>query len=291
MIVNDFLQEINDALRATDDDVPTVGTEEASYWLRIAKRLRRNLYNDPTKRWRSTYKETPPNEPGTVATTGSTTLTGTNTYFLDYQVGDKITVDGETVRTIATITSNTVLTVTVAFDNTDSGLTFTRQIIITTGVTAYNLHRDFIGPSDTFYVIDTDDNRHYFDIIKPEERKQNTQQVFISDVNPKILNFADAIESTDNIVGGVLTLPAYYQPSDFSAGTDIIDVDDPDWLVIATAAKVASADLTYEDRAPDLSAEANALNAQMFAKNRRGTYGNPQTTTHKVTRITSPDRR
>jgi len=64
--------------------------------------------------------------PGTGATTGTTTLTGTGTKFLtDFQVGDTITVNGETVRTVASVTSDTVLDVTVAFTNTASGKTYT----------------------------------------------------------------------------------------------------------------------------------------------------------------------
>jgi hypothetical protein len=63
---------------------------------------------------------------GTVATNGTITLTGTSTTFINtFKVGDTITVSGETVRTIATIASNTSLTVTVAFSTTASALTYT----------------------------------------------------------------------------------------------------------------------------------------------------------------------
>ncbi|MEK9179279.1 MAG: tail fiber domain-containing protein, partial [Patescibacteria group bacterium] len=57
---------------------------------------------------------------GTVSTPGSsTTLTGVGTQFTNtFKVGDTLTVAGETVRTISTITSNTVLDVTVAFSAT-----------------------------------------------------------------------------------------------------------------------------------------------------------------------------
>jgi hypothetical protein len=57
---------------------------------------------------------------GTVSTPGnSTTLTGVGTQFRNtFKVGDTITVAGETSRTIATITSNTVLDTTVAFSAT-----------------------------------------------------------------------------------------------------------------------------------------------------------------------------
>jgi len=58
--------------------------------------------------------------PGTVSTPGSsTTLTGVGTQFTNtFKVGDTLTVAGETVRTINTITSDTVLDVTVAFSAT-----------------------------------------------------------------------------------------------------------------------------------------------------------------------------
>lgn len=66
--------------------------------------------------------------PGTVATTGTATiLTGTSTLFTKmFVVGDTITVSGETVRTIAAISSDTELTVTGAFNNTASGLSYTK---------------------------------------------------------------------------------------------------------------------------------------------------------------------
>jgi hypothetical protein len=67
---------------------------------------------------------------GTVATVGTTALAGTDTNFSDFSVGDKILVDGETVRTLATITDDDTATVTVAFANTDSDLEYT----VTTGL-------------------------------------------------------------------------------------------------------------------------------------------------------------
>lgn len=62
---------------------------------------------------------------GLVATAGTTTLTGTGTQFTkSFIVGDTITVSGETVRTIQSITSDTVLDVTVAFSTTASSLRY-----------------------------------------------------------------------------------------------------------------------------------------------------------------------
>ena len=63
---------------------------------------------------------------GTATTNGTTALVGTGTQFTNtFKVGDTITVSGETVRTIATITDNTHLTSTVAFSTSASALTYT----------------------------------------------------------------------------------------------------------------------------------------------------------------------
>lgn len=62
--------------------------------------------------------------PGTVATAGTTTLTGTGTDFTRLKAGDPILVYGETRRYIAAIASATSLTVTVAFTTTASGVAY-----------------------------------------------------------------------------------------------------------------------------------------------------------------------
>jgi hypothetical protein len=63
---------------------------------------------------------------GRVTTNGTTALTGTNTQFLNtFKSGDTISVSGETVRTIASISSDTSLTVTAAFSTSQNNLTYT----------------------------------------------------------------------------------------------------------------------------------------------------------------------
>jgi len=52
------------------------------------------------------------------------------------------------------------------------------------------------------------------------------------------------------------------------------------------AAELASNDLTYESKYPDLAGRANELYKQMATNNRRGTSGNPRTVQTKVDRIT-----
>jgi hypothetical protein len=291
MILSDFMTAVNDALRGTDEDTPLIGSTDWLYWGRVLNRKKNELYQDTSKQWNETYRETPPTEPGTVATTGTTTLTGTSTKFNDYRAGDKITVSGETVRTIDAIASDTSLTVTVAFSNTDSALPFTRQTLIASGIEAYSLHRSFLAPSETCYVLDTDSQRHYFDIIKPEERDDVNQEVFVSDENPKVLNFTQEVESTFQYVGGTLYLPGLYMPDDvvLTLASSIIPLPDPYWGVMSVASEIAGNDLSYEDKEANLVAKANNLYSQMTRNNRRGSFGNPRQVPTRVTRI--PDTR
>jgi len=285
MLVSDFLTRVSYALRGTDDDAPSFGDEEADYWISTLNRKKDELFQDSRLRFASAFYETAPNETGTVATSGTTTLTGTSTKFTDYRVGDQITVSGETVRTIDTITSDTSLTVTVAFSNTASGKTFTHTSVIATGVLSYSLPRDFLYPSDEVYVTKSDGNRVYLDVIKPQERSQNKQNVFITGMNPLVLTFTSTIPSTDQLVGGTLTVPGFYLPRDVSEDDDELPIPDPNWGVMAVAAEVAFNDVVYEDKSPDLNEKANALYRAMTMKNRAGTYKNSRNIPTNVYRI------
>jgi hypothetical protein len=285
LLVSLFYTRVNNKLRGTDDDAPTHGDDEAVYWLDTLNSKKDELYQDVTKQWRITYKKTAPNEPGTVATAGTTTLTGTSTNFLDYNEGDKITVSGETVRTIQAITSDTVLTVTVAFSNTASAKTFTRQIIIDDLFTEYNLHRSFLAPSDKIYILLSSGNKVYLSYTQPQEQDYVNREVHLTGENPQTLTFTDDIDSTEDIVGGELIVPGYYMPDDLTATTDVLPFTDPNWAVFAVAAEIAGNDIVYEDKEENLNTKANNLYTQMVRKNRRGTARNPRKTPYNVKRI------
>jgi len=89
------------------------------------------------------------NLPGTVQTAGTTALVGTGTNFLTaLSVGDIITVQGETARTIATITDNTHLTVSVAFSTSGSGKTI--KLTYGYGTVTTNGTNSIVGIGTTF---------------------------------------------------------------------------------------------------------------------------------------------
>lgn len=292
MLVSSLISRISYNVRGIDDEQPVISDDEGIYWLSVANAKVSELYEDITKQWRFSFKPTAPVEVGTVATTGTTTLTGTNTFFTDYSVGDIITVDGETERTIATITSDTSLTVTLAFSNTDSGLLFYRDIIIQTGVQTYNLHRLFLGASDQVYITTTDPTKRYYDIVQPQERPRFARRVYISGENPQTITFSTDIESDEDIVGKVLTVPGYYGVPEMTDADETVPVPDPEWLALATAADIAFNDIIYEDRSEGLNIRANNRYSMMVRKNRRGQAGHSRTllTTNSY-RIHGPTRR
>jgi len=288
MIVTTLFTQINGAYRGTDDDAPASGTPDFTLWLATANRKISEWATDDKSTWGSNFYYSEPSEPGTVATTATTALTGTSTNFTDYRVGDKITVSGETVRTIATIPSATSLTVTVAFSSTTTSATFTHRSIIATGVQSYNLHRNFNYPSDKTLVSTTAQNYEYV-LGEPQQRERFQNEVYISGMNPQVITFQTAIASTDPIVGGTLIVPGYFLPPDLTSTSDVVPVPDPYWLVYAVASELSFNDQSYSDKSPDLNAKANNLYSQMVSKNRRGTSENPRTVPTSVSRITNTE--
>lgn len=287
MTLVDFIQNVNDALRGTDDEAPSTGDDDWNYWGRTANRKKNEMYDDDSQNWQSAWSEAAPIEPGTVATVATTALVGTGTKFLDYRIGDKITVSGETQRTILTITDDTHLTVSVAFANTASLKTFTRQIIVAAGVQNYNMHRSLISLSDEIIILGTDGQYYYIDVVKPQERSRSKREVYLSGKRPQIATVSTTIVAGENIIGGTLIPAGYYRPDnmDFTDTADEVPCDDPYWLVLATAAQIAFNDITYEDKFEDLNGQANVLYRNMARKNRRGTFKNPRVTPVKVQRI------
>jgi hypothetical protein len=152
---------------------------------------------------------------------------------------------------------------------------------------AFDLDDTFIGPAESCYVIDLQGSRHDFPIIVAQEQDYGKQAVFIAGQDPEQLFFTQAITAADGYIGGTLYLPAYVMPDDINttSGTATVVVDDPDWLVVATAAKLAFNDITYEAKAADLNNEANALYRQMVQTNRRGTTTNPRRSRTQVVKI------
>jgi hypothetical protein len=267
MLAQEFLDNTYTAYRGKiQSRTPTWGTDKANIVIAIGNRKIQEWGTDARNKWNSLFETSAQSEIGTVTTAGSTTLTGTGTFFTDYLVGDKITVNGETERTIDTITSDTVLTVTVAFTTTASSLAFTRSTIVdTTNDLTYKLNRRFFQPSDFAKVVRTDSSIVEYPIVKAQQRSIVDQALYVHGLAPKKITFAQKIDS--GLDGGVLTVPGYYSPAPILLPTDVIPVDDPNWLVYITASELARNDPAKEDNFPTLAGMANDLFTKMSNAN------------------------
>lgn len=155
---------------------------------------------------------------------------------------------------------------------------------VVAGTQTYDLARDFMRPSDDVFV-EVGPKTITHKLVEPQLR--DTGDVFITG---KILNFTDTIEATDERVGGDILMPGFYSPIDLTAFDDDVLIDDPNWLVMATAADIAFSDVTYEDKYADLVGMANDLYSKMKSANRKGTITSPRQVKTSVQRIGSVER-
>lgn len=165
---------------------------------------------------------------------------------------------------------------------------------VASGTQEYSLDTSFLAPSDEIYVVDSDGKKHYFTVIKPQQRpRYGSNEVYISSVNPKKLTFVNEISATSPLIGGQIFAPGYYRPDDMTTETSILPFSDPNWGVIASAAEIAFNDVVYETKAADLTGKANELYRNMAKANRALTYANGRRAAYNTSsfRITSPGRR
>jgi hypothetical protein len=149
------------------------------------------------------------------------------------------------------------------------------------GTQSYDLDADFIRPSDDVYVT-VAGQRIDFNLVEPQLRDSVSNAVYLAG---KKLYFVDTILTDSQIVGGAITVPGFFLPDDMDSYTDVVPVDDPNWLALATAAEIAFNDVSYEDKGPDLFAKANSLYVAMKTANKKGTITAPRKVPTMVKRI------
>lgn len=144
--------------------------------------------------------------------------------------------------------------------------------VIDASTFTYSLDASFLIPSDYIIVTKTDGSDVEIEITKPQKRIGNDTKVYLSGRNPKKLTFiGTTIDST--LVGGTIKVPAYYLPADMTASSSVVSVDDPNWLVYATAAELARNDASKQDQFPNLLGIANDLYSKMASANNDLGYG------------------
>lgn len=82
------------------------------------------------------------------------------------------------------------------------------------------------------------------------------------------LKFNAAFTATSPQFGGTIEVPGYVKPAYLTTGSDTVPVDDPNWLILASAAEWTRTDLTQAQNYPILVGEANNAMAAMKLANR-----------------------
>lgn len=113
-------------------------------------------------------------------------------------------------------------------------------------------------------------------------------ECYIHGLNPKTITFADEIVATSQLVGGVLSVPAFYMPSELVNATDLISVDNPEWLLYIVASELARNDPAKESQFPTLVGIANDQYSKMVASNFNLGFLNNNTVYNAMPQI-SPD--
>ena len=149
----------------------------------------------------------------------------------------------------------------------------------------YDLDSKFILPSDYFIVTKTTGEDVQVSVTNPQKRSNDNYKFYISGNNPKTVNFT-TIEPS--FVGGTLKAPGYYMPADMTSANDNLAVDDPEWLIYATAAELSRNDPAKEDQFSNLYGIANDLYLKMAAANRDLGFNQNNTVPSNMPQI-SPD--
>lgn len=81
------------------------------------------------------------------------------------------------------------------------------------------------------------------------------------------LVFNKTFTTSDAEYGGSITVPVYLYADPLVGLSDDVPVDDPEWLVVITAAEYVRNDITKQNQYPNLIGEANEIMARMIDDN------------------------
>jgi hypothetical protein len=123
------------------------------------------------------------------------------------------------------------------------------------------LHTNGLNYTD-YDLVEPNDLQPYYSGQNKEYPYGNYASVIGSNL---VFNYKFA--TTSPMYGGTIKAPVYVFPTALVNGTDTVVIDDPDWLITASAAEYVRNDLTRQNQYPNLVAEANELMERMKEDN------------------------
>lgn len=144
---------------------------------------------------------------------------------------------------------------------------------LTTGKQAYDVDDDILRLSDYVILTDSSGNKTYVGVVKPQAQSLYSTGCYISGFNPQQVTFITTISSSYN--GRTLTLPCFTQPDDLVNPSDVVAVENPQWLVYAVAAELARNDYARVAQYPNLIGQANDLYQKMVDNAQNSSFLQP----------------
>lgn len=141
------------------------------------------------------------------------------------------------------------------------------------GTQTYDLDDDIIRPSDYVILKSTTNQTTYVPLIRPQQQSRYTRGAYVAGPGAGQLTFIQTIDSSYS--GMSINLPCFTLPVDMSNATDVVAVEDPQWLVYAVAAELARNDYAKEEQYPNLIGQANDIYANMVADSQANSYLQP----------------
>lgn len=144
------------------------------------------------------------------------------------------------------------------------------QVAIVSSTDTFSLPSDARKLSDAagdFVVIEClDGTVSEYEVVRPEELKRYRGGKVCAK-SGRSIRFTRPFNTEDKEFGGNIKAPVYLYASHLLTGTDPTPVDDPNWLVKATAAERVRVDIVNSYQYSNLISEANALMTNMKRDN------------------------
>lgn len=101
-----------------------------------------------------------------------------------------------------------------------------------------------------------------YDVIDADRLREYRSGQYVAQIG-RTIKFNTAFKTTDTAFGKPLTVPGYLSPDHLLGDNDDVPVDDPNWLVLITAAEYIRNDITRQNQYPNLINEANEAMKRM----------------------------
>ena len=113
-------------------------------------------------------------------------------------------------------------------------------------------------PGDVVTIVKLDGTKSYYQTVYAQQLKLYKTGKYCAQVGQTLV-FNKAFTATDPEFGGTLQNPAYKFATHLVADADVVPVDDPQWLVLASSAEYVRNDIVKQNQYGPLVNEANAL--------------------------------